>query len=326
MATQVFAYIVHKAGKADDTAVEMVTAAKKIDPSASVTALVLGCGPELDAVCGEVCAAYPAVWKISDPALSYPNAELIRQILVKVVPAGSVVLLATDSFGMDLGPGLSVKMNAAYMADVIGFEGLSSGKLIAVRQEYSGQVYARMEADVSKGAVITIRPGAFAGGEVCAAGGKVEDKASAVGGMPTVKRKFLEVVQAEAGEVDITKSEVLVSVGRGIESEENLPIAFELAKIMCADLSCSRPIVDSKWLEKARQVGTSGQTVKPKVYMAMGISGAFQHLGGLKGNPFIIAVNKNPKAPIFQVATIGMVGNILEIIPLLTEKITEMKG
>ncbi|MFZ5564550.1 MAG: electron transfer flavoprotein subunit alpha/FixB family protein, partial [Thermodesulfobacteriota bacterium] len=135
------------------------------------------------------------------------------------------------------------------------------------------------------------------------------------------KRKFLEVVAAEVGDVDITKSEVLVSIGRGIEEQDNIDIARELAEAMGADLSCSRPIVDAKWLEKARQVGTSGQTVKPKVYMAMGISGSFQHLGGLKGNPFIVAVNKNPKAPIFQVADIGIVANILEFMPVLTEKI-----
>ena len=90
---------------------------------------------------------------------------------------------------------------------------------------------------------------------------------------------------------------------------------------MGAAVSCSRPIVDAKWLEKARQVGTSGQTVKPKVYLALGISGSFQHLGGIKGNPFLVAINKNPKAPIFQVASVGIVADLLELVPLLTEQI-----
>jgi len=127
------------------------------------------------------------------------------------------------------------------------------------------------------------------------------------------------------GDVDITKSDVLVSVGRGIEDQENLEIIFDLAKAMGADVSCSRPIVDAKWLEKSRQVGTSGKTVKPKVYLALGISGSFQHMGGLKGNPFIVAVNKNPKAPIFQVANVGVVADVLEFVPELTEKIKEAK-
>jgi electron transfer flavoprotein alpha subunit len=151
----------------------------------------------------------------------------------------------------------------------------------------------------------------------------VVDKSGEIGDV-SAKRKFIEVLEAEAGEVDITKSDVLVSVGRGIEDEDNLEIVFELAEAMGADVSCSRPIVDAKWLEKARQVGTSGKTVKPKVYMAMGISGSFQHMGGIKGNPFIIAVNKNPKAPIFQVAEVGVEADILEFIPELTEKIQEL--
>jgi electron transfer flavoprotein alpha subunit len=94
---------------------------------------------------------------------------------------------------------------------------------------------------------------------------------------------------------------------------------------MGGDVACSRPIVDAKWLEKSRQVGTSGQTVKPKVYMALGISGSFQHMGGIKGNPFIVAINKNPKAPIFQLADIGIEADILDFMPELTDKINEMK-
>jgi electron transfer flavoprotein alpha subunit len=128
-------------------------------------------------------------------------------------------------------------------------------------------------------------------------------------------------MQAETGDVDITKADVLVSIGRGIEDQDNIELADELAEAMGAAVSCSRPIVDAKWLEKARQVGTSGKTVKPKVYMALGISGSFQHLGGLKGSPFIVAVNKNPKAPIFQVADVGIVEDILEFMPALTGRI-----
>ncbi|MFH1885221.1 MAG: electron transfer flavoprotein subunit alpha/FixB family protein, partial [Pseudomonadota bacterium] len=300
--SEIFAYILHKAGKADDTAMELVTAAKKIDAGAEVTALVLGSAADADAVAGQAANHYKKVWKVADAALAYPNAELIRPVLQKILPAGAIVLLPTDSFGMDLGPGLAVKMGAAYLADVVNLEAAAGGKMKADRQEYSGQVYAKVEADVSGGAVITTRPGAFPANEAGGAGGAVVDKTADAGAMPTVKRKFLEVVAAEVGDVDITKSDVLVSIGRGIESEDNLEMAFDLAKAMGADVSCSRPIVDAKWMEKSRQVGTSGQTVKPKVYMAMGISGAFQHLGGLKGNPFILAVNKNAKAPIFQVA------------------------
>ena len=157
-----------------------------------------------------------------------------------------------------------------------------------------------------------------------AAGGQVVDRSGAVTLAPA-RRRFVEVIQAEAGDVDITKEEVLVSVGRGIGDKENIPVAEELAQAMGAVVSCSRPVVDAKWLDKGRQVGTSGKTVKPKVYLALGISGSFQHMGGLKGNPFIVAVNKNPKAPIFQVASVGVVADVLEFIPELTKKVVESK-
>jgi electron transfer flavoprotein alpha subunit len=119
---------------------------------------------------------------------------------------------------------------------------------------------------------------------------------------------------------------MLVSVGRGIQEQDNLPIAEELADALGAAVSCSRPVVDAKWLDKSRQVGSSGKTVKPKFYLACGISGAFQHLAGIKGNPFIVAINKNPKAPIFQVADVGIVDDILEFLPELTNKIREMQS
>jgi electron transfer flavoprotein alpha subunit len=324
MAGQVFAYITHKEGKADDTAQELVVAARKIFPDASPIALVSGAGSDLDAVCSEVTAYYNEVWKFSNEALAYPNAEAIRKMLVNVLPSDAVVLIPHDTFGMDLGPGLSIKLNSVFVADAVAFEGLEGDVLKVIRQEYSGQVSTHLNCDLSAGVVINIRPGVFQAEEAGAAGGQVIDKSSDIGDL-SVGRRFLEVVEAEVGDVDITKEEVLVSVGRGIEDEDNIEIAEELAEAMGAVVSCSRPIVDAKWLEKSRQVGTSGQTVKPKVYLALGISGSFQHMGGLKGNPYIVAVNKNPKAPIFQVADVGVVDDLLDFVPVLTEKIQGSK-
>ncbi len=319
---QIFAYIVHKDGVADDSALELITAAKKIDASADVTAVVTGSGAELDKVCNEMTASYKEVYKIDNAALAYPNAEAIRPALVNIIPTDSIILVPHNTFGMDLAPGLSIKMDSAFVSDVVDFEGMDGSVLKIVRQEFGGQVSTHVTCDVSAGAVITVRPGPFLPDESKSAGGQVVDKSGDVGDL-TVKRTYIETVIPEAGDVDITKSEVLVSIGRGIEDEDNIEVANELAEAMGADVSCSRPIVDAKWLDKSRQVGTSGQTVKPKVYMAMGISGSFQHLGGIKGSPFMVAVNKNPKAPIFQVADVGIVADILEFMPELTEKINE---
>lgn len=322
MSRQIFTYILHKAGEIDDSALELVAAAKKLDAGASVTAIVTGSG--VDAVCKEVAKSYAEVWKIDNDALSYPNAEVVRKALVSVLPKGAVVLVPHEHFGLDLSPGLSVKLDAAYAPDVLDFDGLDGDTLKVVRQEFQGMVSTHVSCDISGGAVITVRPGAFQPDESRSASGSVVDKSGEIGDL-TVGRRYLETLVAEVGDVDITKSDVLVSVGRGIEEQDNLEIINELAEAMGADISCSRPIVDAKWLEKSRQVGTSGQTVSPKVYLALGISGSFQHMGGIKGSPFIIAVNKNPKAPIFQMADVGVVADILEFVPELTEAIEEAK-
>jgi electron transfer flavoprotein alpha subunit len=324
MAGQIFTYITHKAGKADDSALELIAAAGKIDPNGSTTALVLGAGTDLDTVCSEVAQSYKEVWKFDHAALAYPNAEAIRKLLAGILPMDAILLAPHDTFGMDLCPGLSIKLDSVFAADVVGFEGLEGDTLKLIRQEYSGQVSTHVTCDIANGAILNIRPGAFQPDESKSAGGQVIDKSAEVADIAT-GRRFLEVVAAEVGDVDITKEDVLVSVGRGIEDQDNIEIVEELAQAMGAVVSCSRPIVDAKWLEKSRQVGTSGQTVKPKVYLALGISGSFQHLGGLKGNPYIVAVNKNPKAPIFQVADVGIVEDLLDFVPVLTEKVQEGK-
>ena len=321
--TQIFAYIPFQNGVAEDVAMEYPSAAEKIDAAASLTAVLTGSGADLDKVAADMAGMYSTVIKIDHADLAYPNAEVVRKALVNVIPNDAIFLVAHNTFGMDLAPGLSIKMDSAYAADIVDFEGADGAVLKAVRQELGGAVSTHMTIDVSSGAVITVRPGSFAPVDGGSAAGEIIDKSADAGDLSS-KRKFLELVAAEVGDVDITKSDVLVSVGRGIEEEENIEIAQELAEAMKAVVSCSRPIVDAKWLEKSRQVGTSGQTVKPKVYMAMGISGSFQHLGGVKGNPFIVAVNKNPKAPIFQVADVGIVEDILDFMPELTEAINDL--
>jgi electron transfer flavoprotein alpha subunit len=321
---RIFAYVTHKGGAVDDSAAELLAAAKKVDGAAAITAIVTGWGAELDDVCVALRTSYSEVWKISSETLGYPNAELIRKALVKVVPAGSIVLLAHEHFGIDLAPGLAIKLNAVFASDLLAIEGAEGARLKVVRQEFGGQVSTHVHCDMSPGVVLTIRPGAFKPLAIPPANGVVTDKSSEVGEL-TAGRRYLETVVAEAGDVDITKHNVLVSIGRGIQEKDNLSIAQELADALGAAVSCSRPVVDAKWLEKSRQVGSSGKTVKPKVYLACGISGAFQHLAGIKGSPFIIAINKNPKAPIFQVADIGVVDDLLEFLPELTNKVREIR-
>ena len=327
---RIFAYIVHKAGVPDDSAFELAAAARKIDPTASPTAILTGWGADLDAACNTLGASYAETWKIANEALAYPNAELVRKALLKVLPSDGIVLVPHEHFGIDLAPGLSIKMDSAFVSDVLDIAGVDGAGLKVVRQEFGGQVSAHVRCDISSGAVVTIRPGAFKAVEITPGSSQVVDKSvvdksNAVGALVS-GRRYLETVVAEAGDVDITKYNVLVSIGRGIQEKDNVVIAQELADALGAAVSCSRPVVDAKWMEKSRQVGSSGKTVKPKVYLACGISGSFQHLAGLKGSPFLIAINKNPKAPIFQVADVGIVDDILEFLPELTNKVREVRN
>ncbi len=322
MDARVFIYVRHSDGRIDDSALELAAAAAQLFPGSSPTAIVAGSG--VDAVAGEAAGAFGEVWKLDHEALAYPNAELLRPILVKALPAGSIVLLSHDTFGLDLGPGLSVKLGAVYVPDVVAADGLEGTTLKVVRQEFAGQVSAHVHCDIGSGAVVTVRPGAFAAAQSGSAAGEVVDRSADAEGV-TARRRFIELIEAEAGDVDITREEVLVSVGRGIEDQENLELVEALSEAMGAAVSCSRPIVDAKWLEPSRQVGTSGKTVQPKVYLALGISGSFQHMGGIKGNPFLLAINNNPKAPIFQAANVGVVADLMDLLPVLTEKIRESR-
>jgi electron transfer flavoprotein alpha subunit len=317
MDTRLFVFVAHNNGKTDDSALELATAAKAMFPGAAPIAIVAG--SSIDAVAEEAAAAFAEVWKFDHASLAYPNAELLRPLLARTITPGSLTLLPHNTLGLDLGPGLSVKLGATYVPDLVGIDPIDGTTLKAVRQEYAGQVSTHIAADVAPGAVITVRAGAFKPSEERLSGAIIDKSAEAEG--LTARRKFVELIQAEAGDVDITREEVLVSVGRGIGDKENLVLVEELSAAMGAALSCSRPIVDAKWLDRPRQVGTSGKTVKPKVYLALGISGSFQHLGGIKGNPFLLAINKNPKAPIFQTATVGVVADLLELLPVLTEKV-----
>src|ERR1700756_1234055 len=313
---RIFSYIVHRGGVIDDSAAELTAVARRIDPSVPPIAIATGWGAGLDTVCNSLLPSYGEVWKVANEALSYPNAELVRQALVSILPPNSILLVSHDHFGIDLSPGLSIKLNSTFVSDVLGIDGMEGDSLRLVRQEFGGQVSAHVCCDISPGAVINVRPGAFKPEQVTPISSVIIDKSSAVGTL-TARRRYLETIVAEAGDVDITKHSVLVSIGRGLQEKDNVVLAEELAEALGAAVSCSRPVVDAKWMEKSRQVGSSGKTVKPKVYLACGISGAFQHL---------IAIKKNPKAPIFQVADVGIVDDLLEFLPELTNKAREFRG
>jgi len=221
---------------------------------------------------------------------------------------------------MDLAPSLSTRIKAPLATDCIDVM-VEGDQLRATRQTYGGKLNVELHLKAAHCSMITLRPASLSvadyslGGEITRVTSPLTEEIAS--------KRFLEYVEAAAGEVDITQADILVSVGRGIKDPENIPLVQELADSLGAALSCSRPVVDKKWLSKDRQVGTSGKTVKPKVYIAIGISGAFQHIAGMKGSGTVIAVNRDPKAPIFNVAHYGIVGDLFKIVPTLKGKIQE---
>lgn len=319
----IFVLALHKNGVLDDSAVELLAAAKKLGSTQSLVALITGFGSPLDDACEQLRKLFPSIWKISKPECTESNAEVVQQLLTQLLPPASIVLLAHEHFAMDLAPGLSIRLKAAYLPDALDLEPDGPGSLKLVRQEFNGQFNTHVRCNISKGAVITVRSGAFKSRELCSSKGEIVDRSAEIGAL-SCRRRFLCVQPAQQGDVDITKQPVLVSVGRGIQDQENIALAEELAQALGGAVSCSRPVVDAKWLDKSRQVGSSGATVKPKVYLACGISGSFQHMAGVKGSPFLVAINKNPRAPIFQYADIGIVDDVLEFLPAFTERVREM--
>jgi electron transfer flavoprotein alpha subunit len=191
---------------------------------------------------------------------------------------------------------------------------------------FGGKVNVKATARKAETYIVTIRQAAFTATKPATpAKGQLVEALSLLTGEIAEKR-FIQYVLPPPGGVDITAAEKLVGIGRGIKDLANLPIVEDLAKALGGVLSCSRPIVDKGWLPSDRQVGTSGKTVKPKLYLAIGISGAFQHVLGMKSSDLIIAVNKDPKAPIFSFADYGVVEDLFKIVPPLKNKINELRA
>jgi len=217
--------------------------------------------------------------------------------------------------GLDYAPALAGRLDVALVTDAVGVD--ATDGLTVTREFYAGKTEGDVEV-AGEGAVLTIRPGEWPAAEGTAdAPVETFDAEIDEGAIGTTTSGFEEV---GAGDVDITEADVLVSIGRGIEEEENLSIIHDLADAMGATVSASRPIVDNGWLPQDRQVGQSGKKVTPDIYIAIGISGAVQHVAGMKGADTIIAINTDPSAPIFDIADYGIVDDLFDVVPALTEQ------
>ena len=317
----VLVLVEHRQGAVRDVTFEMLTAARKLG-AGSVEAVLMA--ENCDALAPAIAPHANKVVCASAPAFRDFNYEPYQKALVKLAAERkpAAILIANSAFGTDLGPSLAVALNAGLVSDAVAFTKSDSGFSVS-RGMYAGKLVADWAVGTEP-AVIMVRQSNFKP-EPASLGGTVEkwDAGDVVSG---AKTKFLSLEEVPTTGIDITKATIVVGIGRGIKEAKNMPLVQEFAQDIGAVLAASRPVVDAGWLPKEVQIGSSGKTVKPKLYIALGISGAFQHVAGMKGADTIIAVNKDPKAPIFSVAHYGIVDDLHKVVPALRTKIKEMKA
>ena len=288
-----------------------------------VQACVLG--NNIGALAAEL-AAYPiaAVVALDSATLAEYTADGTAAALAWLVTElqPDYVLAAHTYKARDFAPRLAARFGRSLLADSTGFH-LEEGRAVFQRQLFQGKFTGDYAFDSPAPNFVSIQAGSFRAAEAAAAAAAVESRTPPAA---EIRQQPEPAFQEQGRAVDLTAAERIVAVGRGIREEGNMVLAQELAQALGAELGASRPICDNGWLPMERQVGSSGQTVSPKVYFAVGISGAIQHLVGMKGAKTIVAINKDANAPIFEVADYGIVGDLFEIVPALTDAVQKAKS
>jgi electron transfer flavoprotein alpha subunit len=316
-------------GKWNNTSFETLAAAQQISAAASgsVSAVVVGKG--LDALAAELAAKNVAeVLQVEHDLLESYTPDGFCAALKQVVESNKpeLVLFPHTYQVRDFAPKLAAMLGKGMIGDCIGYRN-EGGKLVFVRQMFQGKTAADVSFVGPGPWFASFQSGAFRADQVAAAdsGAKPICKISVDLQPEQIRTKPLELFKEAKSAVDLTQAPLIVAIGRGIKAPENIPQAEAVAKAMGAEIAASRPICDEGWLPMERQIGSSGQTVAPKLYLALGISGAIQHVVGMKGARTIVAINKDQNAPIFEIADYGVVGDIFEIMPALTEELHKAK-
>jgi electron transfer flavoprotein alpha subunit len=318
---RVFVVVEHRQGAIRDATFELVTLARELESAFGLEPAAVVIGHDVKPFAAILSKYLGETIVIEHEALAdfrYETyAAVLKDLILKETPL--VTLAPHSAFGMELLPRLSVEVGRPCATDCVKVE-MDGESLVVVRSIYNGKINSRLAFGSSGGYLVTVRAGSYAPAAEAAGAGSIREYPCPAFGA-AFGTEFLGYREAAAGAVDISQAPFLLSVGRGIKDAENIAKIEELAAKLGAVLACSRPVVDKKWLGKERQVGTSGRTVKPKVYLAMGISGAFQHLAGIKGSGVFIAINRDPKAPIFRAADYGVVEDLFKIVDALKEKL-----
>lgn len=324
MSNGVLIFIEHKGGALNKTSLEAIAAAQTLagDTGAKASAVVLGSS----SLANEI-AAYDLDRVISAENEKFADytPDAYADGLEKVIRATnpSFVIMSHTYLARDFAPKVAARFGKGLIGDCIRMS-VDDGKATFTRRIFLGKLDADVVSDGQPPNFVTFQSGAFRGDQAAkGSGAAVESMAVEVG---EVRMKPEAPFQEAKQAVDLSKADIIVAVGRGIKSKDNLALAEKLAEALGGDLAASRPICDAEWLPIDRQIGSSGQTVAPKLYVAIGISGAIQHLVGMKNSQTIVAINKDPEAPIFDIADYGIVGDLFEAVPVLTEEIKKLKN
>jgi len=325
--TEIFVLAEHRRGQMLDITYEVLTKGKEVAEKANAKLVVLILGKCVKEKAKTLPEYVNRVLIVEDSKLENFNSDAYQKVLSSIISEQMPLLtmMGHTSYGMELAPRLAASLRIPIATDCIdlSFEGEN---LVVIRQMYGGKVNVKAVLKKAKSYMVTVRPGAFIAQKVkIPFNGEVIEKPSPLTEEILTKR-FIKYILPSLGEVDITAAEKLVGVGRGIKDQANLSMMEEFAKAIGAVLASTRPVIDKGWLPSDRQVGISGKTVKPKLYFAVGISGAFHHVLGMKNSNLIIAINKDPNAPIFYFSDYGIVDDLFKIVPELTKRLYELKG
>ena len=307
-------------GKIHRLGLEAIVAAQTLANSQNLSVSSLVLGLNADDLSSEA-SQYNVdrVLKVkNDLVSSYSSdgyTEVVKQVIERESP--KYIFFGHSYQVRDYVPKLSVRLMKPFLADSVAFE-VDEGVTVSTKQMYNAKLLSSTVPDCEPPYLISFQSAAFNSDNIILGSAQIEDYDISIDSS-IIKTQSEEPFKESGEDLDLTSADLIVSVGRGIGKQENIPIAKDLAETIGADLSSSRPVVDSGWLPSVHQVGSSGQSVAPKMYLALGISGAIQHVVGMKGAKNIVAINKDPDAPIFELADYGVVGDLLEIVPKLTE-------
>lgn len=316
-------------GKWNNTSLETLAAAQQMASALSWTVSALVIGKGVGALATELAAKNVAeVLQVEHDLLESYTPDGYTVALKQVIESAKpeLVLFPHTYQVRDFAPKLAASLGKGMIGDCIGYRN-EGGKVIFVRQMFQGKTVADVSFLGSGPWFASFQSGAFRADQVTTAegGAKPVNRINVELKTEQIRTKPLELFKEAKSAVDLTQAPLIVAVGRGIKAPENIAQAEALAKAMGAEIAASRPICDEGWLPMERQIGSSGQTVAPKLYLALGISGAIQHVVGMKGARTIVAINKDQNAPIFEIADYGVVGDIFEIMPALTEELQKAK-